>query len=449
VAISEVLFAKVTGDKTVLIRSGALGFPLADLLAMDLEVLCRVLVSLAERICVVENGNYKHKSTTDVAALLPRVGSLFANWPDNFIEFCATWHNAKGRRSPIFQVRFQWLFVKLHKNFKKRKDQTLFLIEACLQYGLRHWDKKPIVLRDAAFKRLALPEARFGTYETVAKSQGVSRRTATRWIKRLRIPGLVLPGRPKRVDLDIVRNLQFGPPKAIQGSHAARQLGLSEPVFDDLRKTNTIRRISIGRRYQVSTAQELDEFKTRLMSRADLKPPQDAVSLLDLGKSRFFSVKEKAQLFRDIAGGKVEVFSRRRPSSLRDLLVSRGHVHSMLEHQDQVVGHLGGSRMMCRFGLNSVEARAMTFMAPARTARAAARCTAVEKFLSAHQPLRLVALELGVSALWLRNLLKRMPGHTALVLLRTGIPSEPRIGFVKKQAIQVVRQTARKELRRA
>lgn len=448
-AISEILHAKVTGARGELPIATTLGFPVDELWLMDVDILCRVLVTLAERISEIAGGGYRRKSSTEVATLLPEVGRYLSNWPYNFYTLCDKWRNLKNVakcNAQVFQDRFNWLFVRTYKNLKVRKQQTLFLIKACLEYGMRTWDAKPIVLREKALLKMELPEARYGTYEAAARFLGRSRRTADRRLQAKRLPGLIVRFGRRRgcVDMDMLRNLSFSLPPVLRGDAAAKALGMPRPVFRELRKSNHIKRVSIGRRYRVTTSAELNQFEAEIIRHAVPSRNRKLVSVSDLMRS-YMPVPTKADLIRKIIDGSVDAFYRSKPQGLSDLLVHASVVDGILSSLRG--GKISASGLGRRYRLSDPEALALA-MKMGAISRGKGKgkpylidLNRVEEFMVSHVPLRSLVSGSGVGALAVRNAMHERA--IDVVRLPTKVPRQPFATFIKKSAVREVRRMIR------
>lgn len=167
-AVAELVQAKLSSDLSegggcVVARS--MGIPVSDLLGLDLDVLCEVLVTLA----AVDTRVLRSDPRRTIGKTLPHIGAaadILSYWPFNFHAMCKRWmlfRNARPKSASHknFHTTFRWLFEGLYKNLRSKKSQTTFLLKAAYVFGMRHWDQKPIRIRQVAMRSIELPPPRY------------------------------------------------------------------------------------------------------------------------------------------------------------------------------------------------------------------------------------------------------------------------------------------------
>lgn len=449
IAVSELLHAKVTGDRQMLAACIELGIPAADLLDMDLDVICRTIVGIAEVFTAMSCPRAGRRTDSDVASLLPEIGRALSNWPNNFHQLCREWQDfrrASGQYPHVFQTCFSWLFVGLHKNLRTRRHQTVVLLKAALEYGYESWDMKSIVVREPGLRRIKFAPARYGPYREAARILGISERTARRRLAQHRLPAIFVGGVNKRaiVDLDKVRQLSSTQPATLDERCAARRIGISRPLFSLLRKEGQIKTFTIGLRKPTSTFEDVDEFKASIVGMATSAPRGRLCPLTKVLWSKI-PTDEKWRLICDITWGIKKVYFRRKKSKIADLWVDADTMHESAIRAQDFAGLIYTNEMVARFDLTVAEARAIALHVMGNIHRRNTKICLprVQQFLSAHLPLRNLS-KTRAKSFMIKKELATGDGSEIVVCLPTGIKRHGVATFIKKEGIRRVEQLARK-----
>lgn len=246
VAISELLWAKVTGEREVVSSSADLKMPVEHLLAMDLDLLCRLLVCFAGVMATIAFGSRVRGSALRVVPHFPEIGRTLSNWPVNFHAFCRTWakrQRPSSRRGERFQWAFYWLCYRLYKNAGVRKNQYFFMVREALVYGRTEWFERPVVVKERLLAR-SLPPQRYITTAEAAKTLGIPSYGAIRWFKKGRLShAVVRRTRNGRlvVDNEVLRKVKLSRHPIPAARSAAREIGLPLKLFKELRRSGFIK----------------------------------------------------------------------------------------------------------------------------------------------------------------------------------------------------------------
>lgn len=314
VAFCEVLHALATGSSGCVVQAQYLGMPINNLMQMDLDVFVKVAITIANVYQAMAAWRPTPRQYTQLVEALPDAANALIDWPRNFEVLCKQWHeNAPARmRDDGFQAKFEWLFVRLHKNLREKAPQTKFMLEAACAYGNRRWDTRPVLIKNKHIDPSALPMPRYGSASAAAKLLGVDSITAARWAASGRIPATRSGKSPGNrnwcVDLDAIRQFRFSKFARVDHRMAAREIKISLPVFSELRKSGAIgsTHFVVGRAGAVAR-EDLDLFKTDLLSKC-VEPPNDVETMPLLAVLAHKSPVLQAEIVRGVLTGAIPVY---------------------------------------------------------------------------------------------------------------------------------------------
>lgn len=89
VGLCEILEAKVHGQGRGFIVATACGFPVYELMACDLAILCKIIVTLAKLLLWLDATDRKPRCLEEISDRLPEVAQILSDWPLNFTRFCS------------------------------------------------------------------------------------------------------------------------------------------------------------------------------------------------------------------------------------------------------------------------------------------------------------------------------------------------------------------------
>lgn len=359
IAMSEILASKL-GSDCDLAYANSLKFPASDLLAMDLDVLCKSIVQLAFAHLTLELGARPNFKSADVSRCLPAVATTFSNWPENFNVLCDDWRKfceRRGRCHSVFQVCFEWIFVNLHKNLRGQAKQTLFMIEAALVYGLETWNRSPVKVRSSLYAKLSLPEPRFVSPYYAARELGIRDTLIHDWIKKNKVTATK---RGSRYTLDMMelKAIKISKWRDLHGQDAAAMLGVSYGTFSALRKSGLIAASFRTSSPKATSKEDLDDFVGRIVVRAKAAPSGNRLQRLSKWLKGKFPVEAKVRLFARILEGKFEVYRRASATGrigFRDLLVERDAITSEINELNADRTYLSMAECCERFGVRKIE----------------------------------------------------------------------------------------------
>lgn len=458
VGLMEVIVAKTSNEHS-LPSAYAVGLPVEHLLRCDLAVLCRLIVGISTVHAWQTTRKRTPMSATDVAKYIPDAARSLSCWPLNFYSLCKLWHSkSQGMgNSKYFQIQFSWLFITLYKNLKERKQQTLFLIEAALNYGLRAWDVSPIRIKGEAAKIESLPPRRFGTYTDVAAAIGVPIYTVHRWLVKKKLPSkkVVGCGRKKfrAVDMEEVGKIRISASRAIGQREAARLVGVPYGVYKALRRSGLIQTTYVVDIDLGIAVEDVLEFKQKVLTKA----------------VRCESLEGKVPFAEALAAGipiakKVAAITKIMSGELKAFLQSGDDLRNLYLDVDLVQQHLLGARYEAdelsvhaaslRYGITFYEARAI-FLALTHDEKhlingrvATLKASKLEEFLAQNIPLKRIAKDERVSGIALRCILER---EAPAVLRRlsagcgpSGLPGDATGSFILRRGVRKARALAKR-----
>jgi len=383
---------------------------------MDLDVFARVAVTMANVFQAMAEWRPTARPYTELVEALPDVADTLTSWPTKFEVLCRKWHEhpSKKSRDDGFQMRFSWLFVRLHKNFKSRSRQTSFMLEAACAYATRRWNTRPLMIKNKHIDYLRLPEPRYGSARTAARLLGVDDITAARWAAKGRIPAMRCgkqAGRNWCVDLDAIRRMKFSRHERFSQRDAARFLGLSVNTLRALLASAVIPNeyFVIGRGGAIAR-EDLETFKQSLLRGcSELRQGIETMPLSE-AFSRKSSVYQ-AEILKGIVSGEVSAYG----ENIRDICaicVERPRKPIFKQQQEQKpVTHLKQHQVMKKYGLWQNEAKAILRKLGCCELEGggmeSVEIAKIERFLARNILVRRIAAQHGVLSLQLIRALRR------------------------------------------
>lgn len=375
VAFCEILHSLATGRDDVVVQAYRLGMPVDALLKMDLDVYLRIAVVMANVFHSMEEVRVGNRSDSRVAESLPDVAEVFSAWPAKFHSLCRAWelHPAKKSVDAGFQEHFSWLFARLHKNLKGRRDQTSFLLKEAYQFRANADSPRVPQIRKAWVEPEQVPSTRYGSARDAAMLLGVNQCAITRWAAMSRIPAVRFGRGEKKywcVDLHALKQTKFSMFKGVALRDSARVLGLSLAVTRILRDRKLFPEEYILRGDSRTVAYEdLVSFKEGLFGRCtDVPKNQKTLELRDA----FYKLPavKQADLICAIAKGEIVPYGRNPQEVLAIRIAGDGARSTSTRHRSKESGpakakqssrakFLTQSQAVHMFGLWRVEATAI------------------------------------------------------------------------------------------
>lgn len=457
IALMEVLDGKLANGRSNIVAGYALGLPIEQLLKCDMEVLCRIFLTLARVCSWIDGSRRRPQRVSDIRSYLAQAGFALTDWPNNFFRLCARWHSYhldRGNCPTSFFKCFSWLFLTLNKNLFKRKHQTHFLLEAALSYGYRCWAGTPIHLHMADRESLRLPPKRYGSYREAAALLNMHPTTVLRWLSAGRLPGRALNIASKRpswvIDLEALPVHRLSKFPQLDLREAARLAEVPHRLFRRLRDVGDIKCRFLTAKTNGVAREDVEEFVNSIVGMAKPLPMGIAVHSVSTFLNAAINIEQKMSLIRNILSSKVNVYRKRR-LGIKGLYLDAGSLDDMMNIALAKRGertHIPAHEAMRRHRLSYAEIRALSLylddvrMGGSRT-KTWFSVRTLNKFLRVYTPLRCFAASVGVSR---QRFLSAMNRRRVLVLRTKCIDKrnkrEIRAFFIRRKVSVDLRTTS-------
>lgn len=405
IAMSEILAAKLGSECELAVAEKA-RFPIRNMLAMDLDVICKTMVQIAVVQLTQEIGARPNFKSADVSRCLPFVAKTFSNWPENFNLLCGNWRAFCEQRehcSSVFQICFEWMFTNIHKNLRERATQTLFMIEAALCYGLETWNKAPVNTRSSLYSGMKLPEPRFVSPLRAAKALGIRSTLIHDWLKKNKVSSSKR-GTRYVVDMKDVEKIKVSKWRDLRMRDAAAYIGFSVDVFARLRKLGLIPSSFRTSHPDATSKEDLEMFKEGLVGLAE--PIASAKGMLPLSKwlRGRLPAETKVRLLVKILNGDIRIYrqgSIRGRADIGALLTKRIPIEEELLSREKVQTKISVAECCDRHGINKIEAIGAVIAVCGSADKRAVRRASVEQideFFKGHIPIRMIAPKIKVGS---------------------------------------------------
>lgn len=304
----------------------------------SLAALCAVIetIARAERRMTV---NSAHQSAGLQRRILSSVASFLYGWPHGVPAFCSRWlaHKRveKGREDIDLRDGFAWAFVSLYRNRCEDRRNTLFVMEAVLQYVATALPGRTINLKARDLRQLPQEQRAYCGLAKAAQLSGIPIHTIIRLVRRKRIPYRVSyrGTRPLyEIETSVARRLQLPYEPALPFRQASRYLGVTHSLFRDLRRSGVLPKRHETMMPGATATCDLDAFKQQVFSQA--KKRADVVELRSLDRLRLSKCPRRAmiEILKGILRGTVQThYARDVPLRICDLLVRLDQVNPIIE----------------------------------------------------------------------------------------------------------------------
>lgn len=443
IAIAELIETKLFESATGPIVARSIGFPVGDLLRLDLIVMLEVFTAFAS-VHVRLRSDKRRRSVSELQAGIDRAASALQSWPHGFHRLCSDWMKFAEHR-PIkqlcFHAVFKWLFEGLYKNFRKERSQTRFILKEAYSFGLRNWER-PIVVRQADIQLSELPPPRFVSMTHVASKLGHSPETLRRAILAGELPaermgsGSKTPWSIDPRDLPQPVRAQ----RRMRMQEAPRELGLTQSLYKAIRYDGHIVRPSSSlavRRYSAHDVSDLLEQLSEVVR--PFEQLHNYFSFDDFLRSNV-TVSRKKEVVRLILAGDIEVFGEMR-CTFRDLMTKRDLVAENLPVRDGLCAWSAAREL----GLHPTELQALypliSHGRPPSQSVVVFRRSAIRDFKSKYVVLRHAARDAGLAP---HSLLWAMRSTNPHLLVSLTVKRKGRADFI----VTIVRRSDMRCVRR-
>ena len=264
VELMQVLRSKVLGDPSPVSGEMRCGLPLAQMSAMSLESMLRVIAVL-EKL----NGEVVPASGGVVAAV-----EVFAGWPTGFHTYLRRMAR-EGVASGVQSIGLRKRFTKLYEALFRARGAVAdveFLREAFVAFGLKEWGLATV---DMKLRRGDPQQGRYVSARNFAEAAGLMPITVQRWVDEGALKGAVVGcSKQNRYVLDSEGAEGSLRPTGdrIQMREAARRLGCPVSVLRELKRSKQYSNSAVINRQRGFWVVDLDALAARILATADLIP---------------------------------------------------------------------------------------------------------------------------------------------------------------------------------
>ena len=304
---------------------------------VGLSTLCTIMEAV---------GRAEHRMTDDSAPrtaesqrrCLPSVASFLYDWPHGVPSFCSRWlaykRAAKGREDVDLRDGFAWAFQSLFKNRHEKRRNTLFIMDAVLQYVAAAVPGRTIGLKAHDLRQLPQEERAYCGLATAAQLSGIPLHTIIRMVRRKRIPYRVSyrGSRPRyEIETAIARELRINYQPALLFRKGSRRLGVTHNLFRDLRRTGVLTKQHETMMPQAIAICDLDDFKQRVFALARKVASIEGLKSLDQLRLSKCPRGAMVEILKRILLGEIcPSYTGAEPQRINDLLVHLGDVEPII-----------------------------------------------------------------------------------------------------------------------
>ncbi len=293
----------------------------------SLATLCTIIESIGRAEHRMTSGTVT-RSVESQRSCLPTVAAFLYDWPNGVFPFCARWHQHKPvRREECRDLRvvFPWAFQGLFANRHERRRDTLFVIDAVLQYVSSELPGWAIGFRAHDLQQLSQDERAYCGTARAAELSGVPRYTITRMIRRKRIPYRVSyhGTRPAyEIKTEVARKLRIAYEPALLFRDGSRYLGVTHNVYRDLRHAGVIEKRRETMMPESIAIRDLEDFKRRVIGQARMTASREGLESLDQLRLKKCPRGAMVKILKHILQGSIRSsYIGRVPKRINDLLV--------------------------------------------------------------------------------------------------------------------------------
>ena len=292
--VMQLLWSKLHGEGSHIDNSSRL--PLEHLVSMPFGALIRLISALtvvvrANNCGSADSGNLPaaqaqpaplatpaNLSSTQgcTIAQVEAAAQILSDWPRGYHDFLRTLGERNletGLKTVGMRKQFANFYEKLFKNRRVTREQTAFLREEFITFGLQHWGKgiiDPRMLRD----KTALNNARFVSRSELARRHRLWAPAVRKMKASGALAGVTVP--VKGIDRAVIdaQKTQIPAPitKILPIRQAAKQLGLTVRVLERLRADGIYKAIERRGYARSCFVDEVAAFRARLLALADVSP---------------------------------------------------------------------------------------------------------------------------------------------------------------------------------
>lgn len=298
----------------------------------SLTTLCTIIEAIGRAEYQMTSGTVT-RSAESQRSCLPTVAAFLYDWPNGVFPFCARWHQHKPvRREECRDLRvvFPWAFQGLFANRHERRRDTLFVIDAVLQYVSSELPGWAVDFRARDLQQLSQVERAYCGITRAAEISGIPRYTITRMIRRKRIPCRISHHgtRPVyEIKTDVARKLRITYEAALLFRDGSRYLGVTHNIYRDLRHAGVLEKRHETVMPEGIAVCDLEDFKQRVFAHARKVTSSDGLKSLDQLRLARCPREAMIRILKGILRDSImPSYTGVRPKRINDLLVRAGDV---------------------------------------------------------------------------------------------------------------------------
>ena len=411
----------------------------------DLDTLCTIIRSLGlaeHRMSGAEGGP---GPSSAVPRWLPAVATFLYDWPKGVHEFCARWQGYSATRCSKQSLRtiFPWAFQALFKSRHKRRDRTLFVIDAVLGYVSSEIPGLAVDIRARDLRQLPQEGHTYCGVASAAKRASIPRHTIIKLIRRGDVQYRTARRGSRKVyeiKAETAENLRIDYHPALLNLESPKLLGVTHTLFRDLRLSGTLKK---QHRTMMPTAIaicDVEEFKRNILAKASEVANAAGLVSLDVLRVKRCPRGARVGIIKGVLAGTIQCFyTGVKPQRIRDILVRPEDVSSMVAAASALPPPTL-ARLAARYRLGVYEVRTLarhlsgTPDASARIRPGALNEGQMDEFMARYESLTAYSQERGMSYLGALARLRR--ARTQLLVLP--VPHLPgrHVYFIHRSATQ-------------
>lgn len=303
---------------------------------VELGTLCRIIEIIAKAEHRLSGGNGSW--LLDVQhRCLPLVAAFLYRWPSGVDPFCSRWLKGMEPHSdgvPTLRSAFAWAFQKLLHCRGARRHETLFVVDAVLQYASSELPGRAIDVRARDLRQLSQEGRAYCGVKRAAEMSGVPRHTIVRLVRRGRVPHRVAYRGTRaiyEIKNEVAHELRIEYRPALFHRQASKHLGVTHNLFRDLRHSGVLKKVQETMMPKAIAVCDLDDFKCKIFR--NVQHTTMSTGLFSLDRLRLMKCPRPAMLkiVERLLNGSVQCFYvKSRPQRINDLLVRGADVMPMI-----------------------------------------------------------------------------------------------------------------------
>lgn len=331
----------------------------------SLRALCTILETIGRAEHRMTDGRGPRTAESQ-RRCLPSVASFLYEWPDGVAPFCARWRDynksTQHRDNLDLRAAFAWAFEGLFKNRHEKRRDTLFVIDAVLQYVSAELPGRAVDFRATDLRQLPQEQRAYCGLAKAAELSGIPRYTITRMIRRKQIPYRISHRGTRsifEIRADVVRNLRLNFQPALLYRQGAKRLGVTHSVYRDLRRAGMLKKQHETMMPQAIAVCDLDDFKGRVFAHARKATRRQGLRSLDQLRRSKCPRPAMIAILQSILRGTIQPsYTGTAPQRINDLLVRPGEIEPIITRFARKRPPTA-RELRARYRLGSAEVRAL------------------------------------------------------------------------------------------